>query len=112
MRNHMQQQPDATCYISLQNKKCIFSIFESNTKIESIIQIITIPGHVLILRKYYSAFPSLSKNEFRILQLIVDGMDVPSVAFLCGLKPSTVYSYRERIAKKLGFCRAGLPFRF
>ena len=43
----------------------------------------------------------LSLREIEVLKLVVDGRTSREIATLCGIKPSSVHTYRSRIMAKL-----------
>lgn len=91
------------------NHSCISAVFQSNISIECIARELKVFNPCKRRLSAYSSQPVLSKNEFKILQLMANGMDVKTIALEKGLKVSTVYTYRKRLYDKLNFCRAGQP---
>jgi DNA-binding CsgD family transcriptional regulator len=47
------------------------------------------------------AYGWLSPRERQVLKLVVEGRTSKEIAAACGVKPSSIYTYRSRIMAKL-----------
>ena len=44
----------------------------------------------------------LSRREYQVLELVLNGKTSKEISELVGLRPSTIFTYRSRIMDKLG----------
>ncbi|SFN06966.1 hypothetical protein SAMN05216516_102197 [Izhakiella capsodis] len=87
----------------------VFAVFESSIKMEIISRIITTSPQNEKILETHSEQPPLTEHEFLILRLMSNGMDTRSIALLYNLKPPVIYSFEEKLYKKLVFEQSGIP---